>query len=102
MAEMRPIQLERSDVRPHQAPVTVAQGAVERAYYVRLGSDNVVAQGQILTDLLGSDLGRVRSSLGEPESDIRSAFQQASDLLPGEARFREALHNRPEENPEKP
>ncbi len=48
------------------------------------------------------DLGRVRSSLGEPESDIRSAFQQASELVPGEARFREALQNHPEENPEKP
>ncbi len=62
-----------SDVRPHRAPVTVAQGAVERAYYVRLGSDNVVAQGQILTDLLGM-------AMRVPFDDRRATGFELTDL----------------------
>lgn len=45
------------------------------------------------------DLGRVRELLGEPESDIRGAFQEASNLLPGEPRFRKALQDRHDQAP---
>jgi len=39
-----------SDTRPHQAPVSLSGG--EKTYYVRLGSETVVAKGKIRTDLL--------------------------------------------------
>ncbi len=38
-----------SDARPHQAPTGKAK---ERAYYIREGSETIVAQGKLLTDLL--------------------------------------------------
>lgn len=38
-----------SDIRPHQAPISLKAG--ERTYYVRSGSDSIVAKG-VLTDLL--------------------------------------------------
>jgi ATP-dependent DNA helicase RecG len=39
-----------SDARPHQAPVSLT--GRDKAYYVRLGSETVVATGNLLTELL--------------------------------------------------
>jgi ATP-dependent DNA helicase RecG len=40
-----------SNTRPHQAPESLQKGAARR-YYVRLGSETVVAQGDVLTTLM--------------------------------------------------
>lgn len=38
------------------------------------------------------DLGRVRSWLGKPASEMRAAFRKAVELCPHERRFTDALH----------
>jgi len=41
-----------SELRPHHAPMKLQKGKQERAYYVRLGSETVVAQDDSLTQLM--------------------------------------------------
>jgi ATP-dependent DNA helicase RecG len=41
-----------SDMRPHHAPVKLQKGRQERAYYVRQGSETIVAKNDILTQLM--------------------------------------------------
>src|SRR6185436_6744617 len=82
-----------SDVRPHQAPESLARGA-GRKYYVRLGSETVEARGSVLTQLLqltarvpfddrralGVPIEKLRESkVREFLSDIRSGLLEEKD-----------------------
>lgn len=64
-----------SDIRPHQAPISLKAG--ERTYYVRPGSDSIVAKGVLLTDLLNLS-NKVpfddRLNRGFSVSDIRAGL----------------------------
>lgn len=40
------------ELRPYQAPINLKKGNSDRAYFVRLGSETVKAQGDILTQLM--------------------------------------------------
>ena len=82
-----------SNTRPHQAPESLAKGTA-RHYYVRLGSQTVEAQGEILTSLmqqtakvpfddqraLNVPLEKLREAkVREFLSDVRSALLQEPD-----------------------
>lgn len=41
-----------SETRPHQAPSSLEKGPTPREFYIRLGSETVKAQGDLLTQLL--------------------------------------------------
>jgi ATP-dependent DNA helicase RecG len=41
-----------SETRPHQAPSSLEKGPAPREFYIRLGSETVKAQGELLTQLL--------------------------------------------------
>lgn len=41
-----------SETRPHQAPSSLEKGPAPREFYIRLGSETVKAQGDLLTQLL--------------------------------------------------
>jgi ATP-dependent DNA helicase RecG len=71
-----------SDVRPHQAPS--ARAPKEREYFVRLGSDTVKAEGQLLTELM-------QLAAKVPFDDRRAMSRTLDDL--SFALVREFLHD---------
>jgi ATP-dependent DNA helicase RecG len=66
-----------SDMRPHHAPVKLQKGRQERAYYVRQGSETIVAKNDILTQLM-------QMTAKVPFDDRRNltAFTIASSIAP--------------------
>ncbi len=71
-----------SDVRPHQAPSS--RESSRKEYFVRLGSQTVKAEGQVLTDLL-------QMTAKVPFDDRRAAAFTVSDLR--STLVREFLHD---------